>query len=57
MADLHSQILNPIPISFLYVGLESESDPVLCEKFYVVQCSDVVCNPNDNRNRNEDSAM
>ena len=33
------------------LGLESESDSVQCEKFYVLQCSHLVCSLNRNQNR------
>ena len=48
MGYLHSQmqipILIPVPIPFL--GWESESKSVQCEKFCIVQCGHLVCSPN-----------
>ena len=32
--------------------LQSESDSMQCGKFYIVQCSHLVCSPNRNRNQN-----
>ena len=51
LAYLHSQIYIPIPYPIpihscsWQLGLESESDSMQCEKFYIVQCSHLVCSP------------
>ena len=42
-SDPHS---DPISVQDLELGLESESNSIQCEKFYVVKCSHLVCSQN-----------